>query len=75
MYCDVKTQGLQHPTNLPGSEKFDSVLCVRAMDVNFDGTAELLVGTYGQKLLGYELDVVRAEEDDESAPGKFPVYK
>lgn len=33
---------------LPDSNKFDSVMCACAMDVDFDGQNEIILGTYGQ---------------------------
>ena len=33
---------------LPDSDKFDCGMCVHALDVDFDGENELLLGTYGQ---------------------------
>lgn len=53
VYTDVVQHGLQFVTLLPGSNRHDSVLCVRAITANFDGVTEIVVGTYGQTLLGY----------------------
>jgi hypothetical protein len=50
---DVATSGLDDAVVLPSSQRFDSVLCAIACDINCDGTTELLLGTYGQELLVY----------------------
>ncbi len=40
--------GFSDPSVLPGSDLFDSVLCVTVGDVDFDGQNEVIIGTYGQ---------------------------
>ena len=54
VYEDVDHVGLAKPVPLPSSDRYDSVLCVAACDVTWDGQKELLIGTYGQKLLIYK---------------------
>uniref|UniRef100_W5NAD3 Kaptin (actin binding protein) n=1 Tax=Lepisosteus oculatus TaxID=7918 RepID=W5NAD3_LEPOC len=51
---DVLLRGLSDPAALPDSEQFDAVLCALVTDVDFDGEAEMLLGTYGQELLCYK---------------------
>jgi hypothetical protein len=53
VYTDVIEAGLADPILLPHSDENDSVLCVRAIKVNFDDAIEVVVGTYGQSLLAY----------------------
>ena len=54
VYKSVISMGLDLPTSLPSSDQYDSVLTVTAADVNWNNKNEILVGTYGQKLLIYE---------------------
>ncbi|XP_069042519.1 KICSTOR complex protein kaptin isoform X1 [Lepisosteus oculatus] len=54
VYRDVLLRGLSDPAPLPDSEQFDAVLCALVTDVDFDGEAEMLLGTYGQELLCYK---------------------
>eukprot|EP00040_Diaphanoeca_grandis_P034208 m.211048 g.211048 ORF g.211048 m.211048 type:complete len:477 (-) comp33101_c0_seq1:152-1582(-) len=70
VYSDVIGHGLNHAQLLPGSQDFDSVLCVKAIHVNFAPHLELFVGTYGQKLLVYQLDPTASDESCQ-----FPVYR
>eukprot|EP00038_Savillea_parva_P002272 m.112473 g.112473 ORF g.112473 m.112473 type:complete len:558 (-) comp10783_c0_seq3:67-1740(-) len=57
VYDDVIRRMLEAPILLPGSDQHDSVLCVRATTSNFDAAPEIVVATYGQRLLGYRLTV------------------
>jgi hypothetical protein len=54
VYKSVISMGLDLPIPLPSSDQYDSVLTVTAADVNWNNKNEILVGTYGQKLLIYE---------------------
>ncbi|KAG2459966.1 KPTN protein, partial [Polypterus senegalus] len=48
VYRDVLTTGLNDQVVLPDSDQYDAVLCSLVTDVDFDGTEEILLGTYGQ---------------------------
>ncbi|XP_051776458.1 KICSTOR complex protein kaptin isoform X3 [Erpetoichthys calabaricus] len=54
VYRDVLTTGLNDQVVLPDSDQYDAVLCSLVTDVDFDGTEEILLGTYGQELLCYK---------------------
>lgn len=54
VYKNVTTMGLDLPSPLPCSDQYDSVLTVSAADMNWNSKNEVLVGTYGQKILIYE---------------------
>uniref|UniRef100_A0A8C5R208 Kaptin, actin binding protein n=1 Tax=Leptobrachium leishanense TaxID=445787 RepID=A0A8C5R208_9ANUR len=54
IYRDLLRRGLQDQLLLPDSDRYDSVLCAAATDVDFDGELEVLLGTYGQELLCYK---------------------
>ncbi|XP_061875601.1 LOW QUALITY PROTEIN: KICSTOR complex protein kaptin [Colius striatus] len=54
VYRDVISNGLARQLALPGSDRFDSVVCALATDIDFDGRPEVLLGTYGQELLCYK---------------------
>jgi len=45
---NVTEQGLAELVILPESDSYDSALCCLAADIDFDGQAEVLIGTYGQ---------------------------
>ena len=45
---DVLTNGLSVSAVLPDSAAFDVPMCSLAIDMDFDGQQEILVGTYGQ---------------------------
>ena len=49
VFEDVVHKGLENPRLLV--EDCDAVLCMAAGDFNFDGTDELLIGTFGGKIL------------------------
>ncbi|XP_053908793.1 KICSTOR complex protein kaptin isoform X2 [Cuculus canorus] len=57
VYRNVSAKGLSDQLVLPGSDRYDSVLCAAAADVDFDGSQEILLGTYGQELLCYKYSV------------------
>ncbi|XP_074427492.1 KICSTOR complex protein kaptin isoform X2 [Larus michahellis] len=61
VYRDVLAKGLGDQLILPASDQHDSVLCALVTDIDFDGSAEILLGTYGQELLCYKYD----------SPGQF----
>lgn len=46
---------------LPDSDKFDCVMCACAVDIDFDGKNELLLGTYGQELLTYKFQALQPQ--------------
>jgi len=50
---NVVSSGLKSPSKLEGSASGDAVLCGLVADINLDGKAELLLGTYGKELLVY----------------------
>ncbi|XP_039428362.1 LOW QUALITY PROTEIN: KICSTOR complex protein kaptin [Corvus cornix cornix] len=50
----ILRRGLAEPLELPGSSGSDAVVCAKVTDVDFDGAAEILLGTYGQELLCYK---------------------
>ncbi|NWV20199.1 KPTN protein, partial [Origma solitaria] len=54
VYRRILRRGLAEPLELPGSCGSDAVLCAKVTDVDFDGAAEILLGTYGQELLCYK---------------------
>lgn len=54
VYRRILRRGLAEPLELPGSSGSDAVVCAKVTDVDFDGAAEILLGTYGQELLCYK---------------------
>ncbi|NXA00949.1 KPTN protein, partial [Nesospiza acunhae] len=54
VYRRLLRRGLAEPLELPGSRGSDAVVCAKVADVDFDGAAEVLLGTYGQELLCYK---------------------
>lgn len=46
--------GLSQPIPLPNSDRFDAALTSHVVDIDMDGINELLIGTYGQRLLAYK---------------------
>ncbi|NXT54474.1 KPTN protein, partial [Pluvianellus socialis] len=66
VYRDVLSEGLGSQLILPASDQYDSVLCALVSDVDFDGAAEILLGTYGQELLCYKYGAGAG-----SVPGEF----
>ncbi|WAR18243.1 KPTN-like protein [Mya arenaria] len=59
IYRDVLRHGLRDPIFLPDSNKFDALLTGCIIDIDFDGENEILVGTYGQKVLAYKMNSSR----------------
>ncbi len=53
MECPEAAHEALNPSLLPGSDAHDSVMCCKSTDLNWDGTDEILLGTYGQQLLAY----------------------
>ncbi|KAK2155955.1 hypothetical protein NP493_2020g00019 [Ridgeia piscesae] len=56
VYRSVLEKGFGDSLLLPDSDKFDCGMCVHALDVDFDGENELLLGTYGQELIVYKFN-------------------
>ncbi|KAI8981840.1 hypothetical protein BDF20DRAFT_431943 [Mycotypha africana] len=54
VYRNVEKNGLSFNKTLPLSGNYDSVLCSHAMDVDWDGEKEILIGTYGRQVLIYK---------------------
>jgi len=54
VYCSIECHGLGRWQYLENSDRYDSVLCGQAVDVDCDGYNEILLGTYGQELLAYK---------------------
>ena len=53
-FRDILNNGLSKLSILPDSDKYDCVLCSHVSDLDWDGTNEILLGTYGQvKLIMY----------------------
>lgn len=57
VYRDILHKGLKDPIFLPDSNKFDAILTGCILDIDFDGENEILIGTYGQEVLAYKLNV------------------
>lgn len=53
---------------LPDSDKHDSVLGLAVSDIDHDGHVEILVGTYGQRLLAYAETKGKPASSKRSAP-------
>lgn len=56
MYCDVLKNGLTYPVFFEGSDKYDCATCCAVADTNYNGKKEILVGTYGRRVLAYSFD-------------------
>ncbi|KAL6099235.1 kptn [Pungitius sinensis] len=63
VYRNVQERGLSHPTCLSESDQWDAVLCSLAIDLDFDGQKEVLLGTYGQELLCYKFHPAERQRD------------
>ena len=50
----IETNGLSKSRVLPQSGNYDSVMCSHAMDVDWDGECEIMIGTYGRQVLIYK---------------------
>jgi hypothetical protein len=48
---DICNEGLSNSIELPEALHHDSVLCSHTFDIDLDGENELLIGTFGCKLL------------------------
>ncbi|XP_067942116.1 KICSTOR complex protein kaptin-like [Watersipora subatra] len=56
IYRDIKKNGLLEQITLKDSYNYDSVLCGCVADVDFDGLNEIILGTFGQRILAYKFD-------------------
>ncbi|ORZ16861.1 hypothetical protein BCR42DRAFT_413343 [Absidia repens] len=54
VYRSIQTKGLDQHRVLPQSALYDSVLCSHAMDVDWDGEREIMIGTYGRQVVIYK---------------------
>ncbi|CAH1777188.1 unnamed protein product [Owenia fusiformis] len=54
VYRHILERGLYDQLVLPESDKYDCVLSTCVADVDFDGNNEILLATYGHKLLAYK---------------------
>ncbi|KAI9307950.1 hypothetical protein BJ944DRAFT_261134 [Cunninghamella echinulata] len=54
VYRSIQTVGFSQNRILPQSTLYDSVLCSHAMDVDWDGEREIMIGTYGRQVLIYK---------------------
>lgn len=63
----IASEGLEQAHRLPKSERHDSVLCALVADINFDGRNEIVIGTYGQRVLAY----ARAAEGNDCAHARL----
>ena len=52
---NVLRDGFEHSVVLPSSQSHDSVLCSAVADVNWDGTNEILLGTYGKVCCAFHI--------------------
>ena len=57
VYRDVMKFGLNNPIYLKGSNDYDVATCCDIADVDHDGQHEVVIGTYGQKMLIYNFDM------------------
>ncbi|GFY73480.1 KICSTOR complex protein kaptin [Trichonephila inaurata madagascariensis] len=59
VYRDILKNGLELASQelLPNSSKYDCVTCGLIADIDMDGNNEVILGTYGQKLLVYKWKV------------------
>lgn len=78
VYMDVfrlNALGLANQFILPQSANFDHVNCACVGDLDFDGTTELMIGTFGQMLLVYKwIEAQDAEfslDETDIANGQF----
>jgi len=54
VFMDIINQGFTNMVTLPDSDDFDCVTCTCIADVDWDGSNEIILGTYGQELLVYK---------------------
>ncbi|KAL8585123.1 hypothetical protein ACOMHN_013139 [Nucella lapillus] len=79
VYWNVLNSGVSEMLTLPDSDKFDVVNCGLALDVDFDGENEVIVGTYGQELLVYkffptlerQVPVSQSEREASTSPPSY----
>ncbi|CAI9733716.1 Hypothetical predicted protein [Octopus vulgaris] len=62
VYKNVLNKEFSDQLLLPDSNKSDCVMCACAVDIDFDGQNELLLGTYGQELLAYKFQTIAPQE-------------
>ncbi|VDO74047.1 unnamed protein product [Schistosoma margrebowiei] len=70
VYCNIfKNNGfsVQNQLILPFSTDFDHVNCASVDDFNLDGKTEIILGTFGQRLLYYEWEL----NNTDSKSGQF----
>jgi hypothetical protein len=60
VYLDVGNSGFSKCIPLHQGNLFDSILCAEVADVNWDGRNEIVLGTFGKRILVY-----KAKGDDE----------
>ncbi|KAA0197274.1 Kaptin, partial [Fasciolopsis buskii] len=63
---DHKYLSLDNQIVLPLSADFDHVNCASVGDFNFDGLPEIVLGTFGQRLLFYQWDSAKPADEDAS---------
>ena len=56
IYCNILKNGLTDSAFLSESDQFDCATCCAVADINYDGNKEILIGTYGCKILSYSFD-------------------
>jgi len=56
VFTDIDTHGLTKIQWLESSFDYDCVTCLWVADITFQGKPTILLGTYGQELLGYTQD-------------------
>ncbi|CAO3625427.1 unnamed protein product [Cunninghamella blakesleeana] len=54
VYRSIQINGFSQHRILPQSTLYDSVLCSHAMDVDWDGEREIMIGTYGRQVIIYK---------------------
>ncbi|XP_070570250.1 KICSTOR complex protein kaptin-like [Ptychodera flava] len=65
VYRNCIQNGLHQKYILEDSEKFHGIICTCLADVDWDGSQEILLGAYGQKLLVYKF-IKSIKHDEES---------
>jgi len=61
LYRNLLTDGFDNPLVLAGSSNYDCVTCCALVANSNTGSHEILVGTYGQKLLAYDITSLNAK--------------
>ena len=54
---DVVNCQFKRPITLPESCHHDSIMCGLVADIDWDGVNEIVIGTYGKRLLVYKCTV------------------